>query len=321
MFALRSVFGGKRVRRPAALPVEIGRSGATSAAVSGRAGRVLPRFLRRPARLASRLVTDGAETPRFAATIMSVALLGSVAVYGGLLGGHMPSFVQAVTAHTGFAIEEIKISGHRETSEIDILGELELDGWTSLIGFSAETARQKIAGLPWVEAVSIRKSYPSTLEIRVVERTPFAIWQNGSKLSLVEKNGNVITGYPGRQFAALPLIVGFGAPEKAPDIIFKTASEPELAARVKAYIRVSDRRWDLRLENGITIRLPARGEDQAIADLVALDRTEALLSRDIESVDMRLADRLMVRLTTEAIKQRETTLKEQEKLRRQGKRT
>ncbi len=321
MFALRSVFRGLRARRQTVLPVEIGRPGSAAAPASTGTGRVLPRVLRRPVRLAARLVADGAETPRYAAAIMSLALTGSAAAYGAILGGHMPSVIQAVTAHTGFAIEEIKISGHKETSEIDILGELELNGWTSLIGFSAEEARQKIARLPWIDNVSIRKSYPSTLEIRVVERKPFAIWQNGSKLSLVERSGSVITSYPGAAFAALPLVVGFGAPEKAPDIIALAAAEPELGARVKAYIRVSDRRWDLRLENGVTVKLPADGAEQALADLVALDRDEGLLSRDIESVDMRLADRMTVRLTSQAVEHRKAALKEEEKRRRQEKRT
>lgn len=319
MFALRwSVFGKRGVRRSAQMPVEIGRSGETVSS-TGREGRVLPRFMRRPVRVIARLISEGADTPRFAATIMAGVLLGSATLYGAVLGGHLPAAVQAVTARTGFAIEEIKISGHKETSEIDILGELNLDGWTSLLGYSAETARQQITALPWVESVSVRKSYPSTLEIRIVERQPFAIWQNGSKLSLVEKDGNVIVGYPGAKFAALPLIVGFGAPEHAPEIVARAAVQPELAARVKAYIRVADRRWDLRLENGITVKLPANGEDQAIAELVDLDRSDALLSRDVEAVDLRLADRLIVRLTPDALEVRETALKEQNKKRRENK--
>ncbi len=321
MFALGSKFWGKKGRRVTEMPVEIGRSGTGSVSSSGHSGRVLPRFLRRPFRLVSRYLADGAEAPRFAATVITAGFLGSVALYGAVLGGHMPAVVQAVTAHTGFAIEEIKISGHRETSEIDILGELELNGWTSLIGFSVDDAREKIAGLPWVETVSIRKSYPSALEINIAEREPFAIWQSGSSLSLVEKSGDVITGFSGGKYGTLPLVVGFGAPQRAAGIIAQTANTPKLAARVKAFIRVSDRRWDLRLRNGITIKLPARGQVQAMADLVAMDRASGILSRDIKTVDMRLADRLIVGLSSEAVKQRATMLKEREERRRQEQQT
>ena len=79
---------------------------------------------------------------------------------------------------------------------------------------------------------------------------------------------------------------------------------PELAARVKGYIRVAERRWDLRLEDGVTVKLPERGEDEAINELLAMDREDGLLSRDIAAVDMRFSDRVVVQLTPEAAERR-----------------
>ncbi|MEX0345147.1 MAG: cell division protein FtsQ/DivIB [Rhizobiaceae bacterium] len=318
MFALKSVFWGGRVRRKTKMPVEIGRPGSAASHSAGE-GMVLPRIMRKPARVFTRLLADGADTPRYAATFMTAALLSATGLYGAVLGGHMPSVVQAVTARTGFAVEEIKISGHRQLSEIDVVGELELNGWTSLLGYSAHEAQSRITDLAWVETASVRKIYPSTLEIKIVERRPFAIWQNGSKLALIERDGNVITTYPGGEFATVPLVVGLGAPEKATEIVSKVAEHPELAAKVKAYIRIADRRWDLRLDNGISVRLPATGEKQAIFDLAELDKRQDLLRRDIASVDMRLGDRMVIGLTSEALDARQTVLKEQAAKRRREK--
>src|SRR5690606_12257848 len=103
-------------------------------------------------------------------------------LYGAYVGGHMPAVAQAVTARTGFAVDEIRVVGHKETSEIDILGQLGLDGWTALVGFNAEAARERVAALPWVEVASVRKVYPHEIEVRVREREPFAIWQHGREL-------------------------------------------------------------------------------------------------------------------------------------------
>ncbi len=86
---------------------------------------------------------------------------------------------QAVTGRLGFAIDEVRVSGNTRTSEIDILQSLDLDGWTSLIGFDAEAARDRIAALPWVEVASVRKVYPDELEVKIQERAAFAIWQQG----------------------------------------------------------------------------------------------------------------------------------------------
>jgi cell division protein FtsQ len=268
---------------------------------------VLPRWLRRPARAAARLGSGDFTPPPFCATIMTAVFLGASSLYGAYLGGHMPAVVQAVTARTGFAVDEVRIAGHYETSEIDILGQLELDGWTSLIGFNADDARARVAELPWVEVASVRKVYPDTLEVHIEERKPFALWQHGSQLAIVGEAGNVIAPYSGRH-ATLPLVIGYGANEHASEFVGKIRRFPELAARVKGYIRMSERRWDLRLENGITVKLPENGEDEAIADLLRMDRESGLLSRDIASVDMRLPDRLVVQLTPEAALRRNAAL-------------
>jgi len=64
-------------------------------------------------------------------------LLASYGVSGAIRGGHVDGIVQSITARTGFAVDQVKVVGNRQTSEIDILDRLELDGWTSLIGFDA----------------------------------------------------------------------------------------------------------------------------------------------------------------------------------------
>ncbi|RWA99669.1 cell division protein FtsQ/DivIB [Mesorhizobium sp.] len=275
---------------------------------------VLPRLLRRPARMLARLGEDDFEVPPFSAAVLSAVLLVSGSAYGAYLGGHVDAIVQGITARTGFAVDQIKVVGNRATSEIDILDRMQLDGWTSLIGFDAEAARERIATLPWVEVAAVRKVYPHTLEVRIEEREPFALWQQGSELSVIERSGAVIAPFSGGKQSLLPLIVGTGAPAKAPDFLARIKKYPELAARIKGYIRIGERRWDLKLENGITVKLPEDGEDQAIADLLRMDRENGLLTRDIAGVDMRLSDRLVVQLTPEAATQRQAALNEKPKM-------
>lgn len=261
---------------------------------------VLPRFLRKPARWWLKAVSGEIGAPPFAVTAMTAAFLGCTGIYGSYAGGHLPSIIEALASRSGFAVDDIRISGNERISEIDVIDTLGLDGSTSLIGLSAADARDRIASLPWAARVSVRKSYPSTIEIDIAERVPFAIWQSGSQLSLIERDGDVITAYPGPEFATLPLVIGMGAAEEADEIIAAVRAYPEMAARIKAYIRIADRRWDLRFENGITVKLPDQGETQALADLAGLDRSDGILSRDIAAVDFRLADRIVVRLTPEA---------------------
>ncbi len=283
-------------------------------------GVVLPRLLRRPARLLARLTGGEIVPPRYSATIMTAGFLAATGLYGSYVGGHVPTIVQTITSRTGFAVDQVRVTGHRETSEIDILEKLELDGWTSLIGFDVGTARERVASLPWVQVASVRKVYPSTLEVKIEERKPFAIWQQGQDLAIVEASGRVIVPFSGGRHADLPLVVGAGAAQTAQAFVTKVKGYPVIAGRVKGYIRVADRRWDLWLDNGVTIKLPEHGEDAAIAELLQMDREDKLLSRDIKSVDLRFSDRVVVQLTPEAVVRRAAALAEMAKARKAEKR-
>jgi len=274
------------------------------------AAHVLPHWLRGPARLLGRLVRGDIVFPRFSATVASACLLAATGAYGAYLGGQWPGIVQAITSRTGFAIDNVRVVGNRQTSEIDVLGALGLDGWTSQIGFSAEGAREKILELPWVQEASVHKIYPGTVEIAIREKTPYAIWQHDGELTLIEKNGGIIAPFAGGKFASLPLVVGAGAATGAAGIVAKVEQFPNLAGRVKGYVRVGGRRWDITFDNGVTVKLPETGEDQAIADLSRMDREHSLLSRDILAVDMRLENRLFVQLTPEAAAAHEAAVKE-----------
>lgn len=281
---------------------------------------VLPKWLRRPARLLKRLNDGDIVLPRFSASILTASFLALAGVYGAYVGGHMPAYAQAVTARTGFAVDEVRVVGHTETSEIDILDSLGLDGWTSLIGFNAEAARERVAALPWVEVASVRKVYPDEIEVQIKERQPFAIWQRGSELSVIEKDGRVIAPFTGGRLSQLPQVIGVGADQEAAAFLAKMEAFPQFKARVRAYVRVAERRWDLKLSNGITVKLPENGEEQAVARLIAVDEKSGVLARDISAIDMRLADRLVLQLTPSGMEQRTAALEAQAKaLKKAGK--
>lgn len=271
---------------------------------------VLPRMLRRPARIAGRIISGEIEAPRHFLKAMTVTLFAGMGLAGMVHGGHSYNVVQTITAHSGFAIDDVRITGNGVLSELDLFQEVGLDGWTSLIGYDADAARERIEAQAWVQSAAVRKVYPTTLEIEIVEHKPAALWQHGSQLSVVDAEGKVIAPFTGSRFADLPLVVGMGAAESGAALMTLVSSYPSLATRVKGYVRVADRRWDLRLDNGLTIKLPEGREGAALEQLVAFERDNALFSRDIEVVDMRFADRLVVRLSEEGFKVRDAALKQ-----------
>jgi cell division protein FtsQ len=286
------------------------------------AGRVLPRPLRRIVRFLISLAAGRIHIPRHAGSVATALFLGATGVYGMSLGGHSQDFAQTSTTAIGFAIEDVRVSGNRETSEIDILERLGLDGTTSLVALDVKEAREKLSDLPWVEDVSVRKIYPGTIEITLKEREAFAIWQHGTDLSLIERNGSVIAPLRDNKFSTLPLFVGRDAETAAADFAAEFDSWPEIKTRVKAYVRVSGRRWDLRLDNGIVVKLPEHNVPRAMDVLATLEAEQGILERDIAAVDLRLEDRTTVRLTEGALERRNAAVEQRAKdLKKAAKRT
>ncbi|NLS20772.1 cell division protein FtsQ/DivIB [Rhizobium sp. P40RR-XXII] len=269
---------------------------------------VLPRPLRRTVRFLVSLGSGRVNIPAHTGTVSVFMLLAATGLYGMSLGGHTQAVAEATTSAAGFAIEDVKVSGNDETSEIEILQLLGLDGTTSLVALDADAARLKIANLPWVENVEVRKVYPRAVEVKLTERRAYAIWQHGSELSLIQKDGSVIAPLRDNKFAKLPLFVGRDAETAAASVEDAFAKWPDVRGHVKAFVRVAGRRWDLYLDNGVIIKLPEDNVDGALARLTKLDKDENLLQRDIAAIDLRLDDRTAIELTPDAAVRRQAAV-------------
>src|SRR5262249_42752564 len=125
-----------------------------------------------------------------------------------------------------------------------------------------------------------------------------AVWQHGGKQELIDRDGSVIPVTDLGRFTRLPTIVGDDAGAKAAELLEQLSREPELAARVTAAIRVDKRRWNVRIDNAIDVLLPEEDAVGAWARLAALERSDGVLKRELRAVDMRLPDRLVLRVNT-----------------------
>jgi cell division protein FtsQ len=280
---------------------------------SARRRLVLPRVLRRPARVLRRL-----ELPRHAG-IKGVALLFlATGIAGVVSGGHGTIVLSAVTSWTGFAVEHVKISGQSETSEVDVLDGLALGAFPSLLTLDLEAARERVEALPWVKQATLTKFFPDSLDVAIVEREPYALWQHDRVVSLIDETGRVITDRFGERYAGLPRVVGKGAAGKVGDYMALIAPYPEIAKRARAGVLVSGKRWTVVLDSGLQLMLPAADPQRALAAIAVLDREQAVLSREIAAIDLRMPGQFIVRLTDEGLVARKAALKEREKVARRG---
>src|SRR5262249_43887366 len=156
---------------------------------------------------------------------------------------------------------------------------------------------------------TVQKLYPDRLQIAITEREPFALWQQNGRVFVVSDDGTVLEPYMAQHFTNLPLIVGQGAQLRAKEFLALLDRYPEVRSDVRALVLVAERRWNLRLRNGIDVRLPEADVERALAQLVALNRSDKLTSRDIVAVDLRMPGRVIVQLSDAAAAAREEALK------------
>jgi cell division protein FtsQ len=250
--------------------------------------KLLPRRVRRLAEKIER------ERTRPFGQMAAAGFLLATMLYGLVAGGQIWMVGDSLLVVSGFGIDDVRITGHAETAELAILEKLELNG--SLIWFDVAEAQERVAALPWVERAVVRKFYPSTLEVEIQERTPFALWQREGQVFVMDASGTEIVPLEDARFAKLPFMVGATANEKAAQFFLEILAEPEIAEQMRAAVFVAGRRWDLHLENGVTIKLPEKDMREALAQLVKLNAERQLLARDVIVVDLRLPDRITVRL-------------------------
>ena len=262
---------------------------------------------------------------RRAGVAASALLLAGSLSYGVVRGGHIPTVVEgladirdAVANTGGFRIAAIALSGNRQITREEILATAGVTGRKSLLFFDVDVARAKLKTNPWIADATVLKLYPDRLQIGITERRPFALWQINGKVSVVADDGTVLEPYVARRFTRLPFVVGRGAHKHAKAFLALLDRYPAIREQVRAAILVAERRWNLRLKSGIDVRLPEDDVAGALARLVALDGGKKLLSRDIVAVDLRLADRVTVRLSEDAAKAREDARKAADKVKRKG---
>ncbi len=314
--------GGRRLLR--SLGESLGALGPARPAFAGAAAgfqdQVRPR---RPAVVVRRRQAESrlSRLSRFArargvGTCLAVLFVGGVALAGAIQGGQYQRFIadngalpDLAARAVGLGIDAITISGPRELNETEILAAAGVSQKSSLLFFDVAAARDRLKALPLVAEASVRKLYPNRLIIDIVEREPAAIWQKDGALDLVAADGAPIAEMRDARFADLPFVVGDGANKRLREFLAIVGAVGDLrGVRVRAGILVGQRRWNLKLSNGLEVKLPEQAPEAAAAQLGRLAREQRLLEKDIIYVDLRLPGRMYARLTEESAQARADSL-------------
>jgi len=200
------------------------------------------------------------------------------------------------SARAGLAVTDVRIEGRVETDARDVRAVLDARKGAPILAFDPYAAKAELEKLSWVRRATVERRLPGTILVQLDERIPLALWQRQGRFTVIDSEGREIAGTDPARFADRPVVVGDDAPEHAAALVALLETEPALMKRINAAVRVGGRRWNLRLDNGIDVNLPETNAGAAYERLAQLARDNGLIDRDLVAVDLRLPDRLILRM-------------------------
>ena len=193
----------------------------------------------------------------------------------------------------GFVIERVDVMGEGRLREEDVRRALGVYAGDYLFGIDMDGAQKRVESLSWVDRAVVRRLWPDRIVVQIIERQPYALWQYQGEIKVVDAKGTAITDANAAQFTQLTLFVGQAAGEQAASLGQMMGEFPQIAPRVESFIHVNDSRWDIILDDGaVRVMLPELNMRKALRQLQSLQTQTQILDRTIETIDMRLPDRL-----------------------------
>ncbi|MEM7215530.1 MAG: FtsQ-type POTRA domain-containing protein [Pseudomonadota bacterium] len=272
------------------------RADAKSASPSGllsAGGATVARLFPRAFRKARNLFKTGRLNPlAVAAMILGTGCIGFVASGE---TGNRSLLLSNVASGFGFKTRALIVNGNDAVDQQGIEFALTSQLQNSIFAFDTALARDALLKNPWFKSATLRKVYPDTVVVDVVERKPFAFWKSSDVVTVIARDG-VVLGEVSSEPLRLPQVVGQGANLAASEFISVISRFPTIGNRASGFVRVADRRWDIVLHDGPKILLPEDNWKEAIAELDAMQSDKGILDRELVQIDLRLPDRFVFRL-------------------------
>ena len=208
-----------------------------------------------------------------------------------------------VTSNYGFTLENLIVEGRNNVDAEVLMAIVDIKKGDPIMAFKPQQAQEMISRIAWVDKVHVERRFPDTIHIDLVEKQPIALWQRDKRMSVIAKDGTVLTDEMRAQFKDFIVVMGDDAPENASDLLGMLQAETSIFSRVDSAILRSNRRWDLKLKSGAIVQLPEEDVGLALSRLAVMHGEKEIMDKDVKAIDVRAANRILVRTQPGAVQQ------------------
>ena len=164
--------------------------------------------------------------------------------------------------------------------------------------------QKTIADMNPVRSANVHLQPGGVLQVMVDERQVAALWRTHDGLFRLDKEGVYIgIALDRNDYPKLPILAGDGADGAVVEAQELMATAAPLSSRLKGFVRMGARRWDVVLDRDQRIMLPKDDPVRALERVIALNQVQDVLERDLARVDMRLAHRPTIRMNENAMQE------------------
>ena len=235
--------------------------------------------------------------------VVSMMFLAATAFYALHLSGAAAAIFGEVSAmadragyDAGFRVEDLAISGSRNTPQEALLAALGLPYRNSSLFYDTAEAQDRLMKIGWIASAEVRRILPSRLEVIVSEREPFARWADAKNVvQSIDREGQVLGPADGR-FETLLLFAGEGAPGEAAELSDALSSHETIKQRIIRLELIAERFWQVKLDSGLTLKLPRKVTELVLSKIETLLASNKVADMALDTIDLRLTNRTILQL-------------------------
>lgn len=139
----------------------------------------------------------------------------------------------------------------------------------------------------WVNEINVYRTLPNNLNIKIIEYIPFALWQDEDKKFVIDRDGNKIKIENYENYENLIILSGKNANLNVKSLFNILSMSPEITSKVYSATWVGQRRWDIRFESGLLVKLPSSSIKESWQKLIEIYNQEGALY-NLKIIDLRI---------------------------------
>lgn len=209
-----------------------------------------------------------------------------------------------VESRPEFTVNMMAVDGASDLVAQGVRELLPVDFPISSFDLDLEEMRETVVSLDPVKSARLYVRQGNVLQVDIVERIPVVLWRSDRGLKLLDDEGVLVgPAFLRSDWPELPFVVGEGAEQVVEEALELAYAARPLADRLRGFVRMGERRWDVVLDRDQRIMLPERDAVRALERVIAMDHAVDMLGRDIMAVDLRLPQRPTLRMTDGAVRE------------------